>query len=406
MDRSPRNITPQLLVADEDQATGAFLQDNLIADGYQVDVAKTGILADVNGATLTLVDQVRNGEHGLCAASTDTPIIALTTCVDEVHRMRLLERGSDDVITKPFSYPELRARIDALLRRMTPRQPGAPLTAGPVRIDRRRRAVTVDQRAVHLRSLEYALLCALAAEPTRVFTRDELMSEIWGYTRGRTRTLDSPASRLRLKLANDTHRLVVNVWGVGSSKKLTALRVFAIPEHRPVCTGLKRLLTRSCRRRNVPLQIQLEVESPVQVCAPCRFSWKSKAPCRFAPRRFTPCSCVWIIHARWRLARCRSAISRSGPVSVAPCRFACCNCASGSFAFKRFAPCRFAPCRSAPRRSAPSRSAHRRSAFSRFVPRSIAACRFARLQVRPPAGSPAPGSPAAGSPAPGRPGRE
>ena len=98
---------------------------------------------------------------------------------------------------------------------MTPREAGAIVTAGPVRIDRRRRTVTIGNRAIELRSLEYALLCALAAEPTRVFTRNELMNEVWGYTGARTRTLDSHASRLRNKLTNDTHRLVINVWGVG-----------------------------------------------------------------------------------------------------------------------------------------------------------------------------------------------
>ena len=229
MDHSRADITGRLLVADEDEITCTFLRDNLIADGYQVDTASTHnaalahlrdatpdlILVDVNGSTLTLVDHVRAGEQGLCAAAPDTPIIALTSHTDEVHRVRLLERGSDDVITKPFSYPELRARVQAILRRTAPRQPGAVLAAGPVRIDRRRCAVTVGDRAVELRGLEYALLCALAAEPTRVFTRDELMSEIWGYASNRTRTLDSHASRLRHKLSNDTHRLVINVWGVG-----------------------------------------------------------------------------------------------------------------------------------------------------------------------------------------------
>jgi DNA-binding response OmpR family regulator len=129
--------------------------------------------------------------------------------------VRLLERGSDDVIAKPFSYPELRARVQAVLRRTAPRQSSAVITAGPLRIDRRRRAVTVRERAVELRALEYALLCTLATEPSRVFTRDELMNAIWGYTSARTRTLDSHASRLRRKLSSDTHRLVINVWGVG-----------------------------------------------------------------------------------------------------------------------------------------------------------------------------------------------
>ncbi len=68
-------------------------------------------LADVNGHTLALVDHVRGGEHGLCAAAPDTPIIVLTSHANEVHRVRLLQRGSDDVIAKPFSYPELRARV-------------------------------------------------------------------------------------------------------------------------------------------------------------------------------------------------------------------------------------------------------------------------------------------------------
>ncbi len=229
MDRSPTRTMPRLLVADENPTTCTFLQDNLTADGYQVHAVATSndafaylrdavpdlILVDVNGTTLALVDHVRAGERGLCAAASDTPIIALTARADEVHRVRLLQRGSDDVITKPFSYPELRARVEAILRRMTPRQTGAIVSAGPVRIDRRRRSVTVVDRTVQLRGLEYQLLCTLATEPTRVFTRDELMNEIWGYTSARTRTLDSHASRLRNKLTNDTHHLVINVWGVG-----------------------------------------------------------------------------------------------------------------------------------------------------------------------------------------------
>ncbi len=229
MDHSAISNALQLLVADEDPASASFLRDNLTADGYQISTATTRnaalshlrdaapdlILVDVNGSTLALIDHVRGGEQGLCAATPDTPIITLTSHADEVHRVRLLERGSDDVIAKPFSYPELRARIVAVLRRTNPRRPSTVLTAGPVRIDRRQRAVTVGNRAVELRGLEYDLLCVLAAEPTRVFTRHELMNTIWGYTSTRTRTLDSHASRLRRKLDNNSHSLIINVWGVG-----------------------------------------------------------------------------------------------------------------------------------------------------------------------------------------------
>jgi DNA-binding response OmpR family regulator len=143
-------------------------------------------------------------------------VIVLTSNREELHRVRLLERGGDDVIVKPFSYPELRARIAAVLRRTAPRQPRPTLTAGPVRIDLRDRSVSVDDRSVELSAVEYRLLCQLAGEPTRVFTRAELMAEVWGYAApGRTRTLDSHACRLRRKLACDTHRLVINSWGVG-----------------------------------------------------------------------------------------------------------------------------------------------------------------------------------------------
>jgi two-component system phosphate regulon response regulator PhoB len=97
------------------------------------------IVVDVNGTTLALLDWVRGADSALCAAATDTPVIVLTSRSEEVHWVRLLERGGDDVVVKPFSYPELRARIAAVLRRTMPRQPRPVLSAGPVRIDLRDR---------------------------------------------------------------------------------------------------------------------------------------------------------------------------------------------------------------------------------------------------------------------------
>jgi DNA-binding response OmpR family regulator len=86
-------------------------------------------------------------------------------------------------LSKPFFYPELRARVGAVLRRTTPRQPGRVIEAGPVRIDVRRREVTVSTRVVELAAMEYELLCRLACESARVFTREELMRDVWGCTR-------------------------------------------------------------------------------------------------------------------------------------------------------------------------------------------------------------------------------
>jgi len=116
----------------------------------------------------------------------------LTSRPDEVHRVRLLERGGDDVVAKPFSYPELRARIAAVLRRAAPRQPRPVLTAGPLRLDPHHRTVTIADRMVELSAMEYRLLHTLATEPSRVFTREELLRDVWGYrSDARTRTLDS-----------------------------------------------------------------------------------------------------------------------------------------------------------------------------------------------------------------------
>jgi DNA-binding response OmpR family regulator len=169
-------------------------------------------------ATLELLDAVRSGEGIAGRSDPDTAMIVLSRDPDRLLRIRLLERGGDDVIKKPFAYPELRARIGAVLRRSQTSWRGRrTLRAGPVVIDVRSREVRVRERPVRLSSLEYQLLLALAHEPERVFTREELLRKVWGHSAdSRTRTLDSHAFRLRRKLCEGgDERLVVNVWGVG-----------------------------------------------------------------------------------------------------------------------------------------------------------------------------------------------
>jgi DNA-binding response OmpR family regulator len=197
--------TIRVLLVEDDAAVRGFLAVNLVADGFEVEAVGDHdaalaqlrssspdlILVDVNGETLGLLDSARSGETFVGAAAIDTAVIVLTSKVEELHRVRLLERGADDVVGKPFFYPELRARVGAVLRRTAPRQPGRVLEAGPVRIDLRRREVTVSTRVVELAAMEYELLGKLACEPARVFTREELMRDVWGYTGVRTRTLDS-----------------------------------------------------------------------------------------------------------------------------------------------------------------------------------------------------------------------
>jgi DNA-binding response OmpR family regulator len=146
----------------------------------------------------------------------DLPMLVLTGRAGELDRLRAFDRGADDYVSKPFSYQELHARMRALLRRSRRRPGMGRLRVGPLDIDPIARRVWLRGEAVELSKKEFSLLRALAAEPTRVFTREELLRGVWGFrAMGQTRTLDSHAFRLRRKLNTAGDRFVVNVWGVG-----------------------------------------------------------------------------------------------------------------------------------------------------------------------------------------------
>jgi len=223
--------TSSILLTDEDPAARTFLADNLTADGYEVlladskpaALAKLGtrqpdlVICDVNGDTLGLLDAIRQADGVASRIDPNVPLIVLTSRADELARVRYFDRGSDDVVSKPFSYPELRGRIRAVLRRSQPRHGARVTRIGALRIDHAARDVRIGDTPVTLSGKEYALLVHLAADPARVFTKDELLRDVWGFrARGRTRTLDSHACRLRHKLSDAGNaRLVENVWGVG-----------------------------------------------------------------------------------------------------------------------------------------------------------------------------------------------
>src|SRR5262249_28737023 len=129
------------------------------------------------------------------------PVIVLGPAdADTVDRVHAFRRGCDDYVARPFDYQELVERIRAVLRRVQP-EPAELVEAGPVSIDTRTRDVRVDGVRVQLAQKEYDLLLCLAREAERVFTKAELLRDVWNYrASGRTRTLDSHASRLRRKL--------------------------------------------------------------------------------------------------------------------------------------------------------------------------------------------------------------
>jgi DNA-binding response OmpR family regulator len=222
-----------ILVVEDHKATRTFLADNLTADGYELleadcmAMAKCQIetafpdlaVVDLNlpdGDGLALLHWVREANRACSHADPDLPLLVLTGRGGELDRLRGFDRGADDFVLKPFNYQELLARVRALLRRSSHRPKLGRLRVGALELDPVARQVWIHGQQVVLSKKEFALLRALATEPTRVFTREELLRGVWGYrTLGATRTLDSHAHRLRKKLGPGPDRFVINVWGVG-----------------------------------------------------------------------------------------------------------------------------------------------------------------------------------------------
>jgi DNA-binding response OmpR family regulator len=208
---------PRILIVDDEPAIVRGLEDNLRFEGYETLAASSGEqgLARALGEApdLVLLDVTMPGRSGwdvcreLRQRGLDVPIIMLTARGEEPDRVRGLELGADDYITKPFSLRELLARVRAVLRRPGPRRKFEELAFGDVRVHRRGRRVTRAGREVRLTRKEYDLLVYLAAHPGDVVTRERLLDEVWGYERfPTTRTVDTHVLRLRRKLEADPDR--------------------------------------------------------------------------------------------------------------------------------------------------------------------------------------------------------
>ncbi len=227
-------MTDTLLLVEDDYALRTFLADNLTADGYEMVVAADAAagrraleqhapavaivdveLPDASG--LSLISDVRGQDARTARVDPAQRFIVLSGRGSELDRVRGLQQGADDYVAKPFSYPELLLRVRALLRRGGGAGGGAArVRVGALEVDPPTRDVRVGGEPVELSAKEFSLLRALVADPTRVFTKDELLRDVWGFaSRGSTRTLDSHACRLRRKLGVGGERFVVNVWGVG-----------------------------------------------------------------------------------------------------------------------------------------------------------------------------------------------
>jgi DNA-binding response OmpR family regulator len=222
-----------VLLVEDDEATAGFLADNLAADGYQVAVAggvgeglraievrqPSLVVLDLmldDGNGLELLDRVRSADGLASRIDPQLPVIVLTGRTGDSDRVRAFGRGADDYVAKPFLYAELLARIQALLRRARGRPRRGSVRVAELAIDPVTRVVRLGERPLHLSAKEFALLHALAEEPTRVYTKQELLRDVWGYlSMGNTRTLDAHACRLRKKLRHSGRPWLVNVRGVG-----------------------------------------------------------------------------------------------------------------------------------------------------------------------------------------------
>jgi len=219
-----------VLVAEPEPRTRELLGRHLERDGFEVlhatgagevlDVAERAqpdlvlLGSDLPGVEVCV--RLRAGEPGR-SWNRDVPVILIgDESRDPVDCIRAFARGADDYVARPLVYDELLGRIRAVLRRVTAAERDR-LEAGDLIVDRRTRDVRVAGRRVALAQKEYELLVKLASDPARVFTKEQLLREVWGFRlMGRTRTLDSHASRLRRKLAAVSGRpWVVNQWGVG-----------------------------------------------------------------------------------------------------------------------------------------------------------------------------------------------
>ena len=223
-----------VLIVEDDDATRAFLADNLLADGFRVCTASGAgeglraieirrpdlILLDLmlEGARggLELLDRVRTADAAASRIDPSVPVIVLSGRAAETDRVRGFARGADDYVTKPFSYAELVARVRALLRRADGRPKRGVVRVGDLTLDPSTRSVRLKGAPVALSAKEFALLHALAVDPSRVVSKAELLRDVWGYASlGATRTVDAHACRLRKKLAGASRPFVLNVRGVG-----------------------------------------------------------------------------------------------------------------------------------------------------------------------------------------------
>ena len=221
----------KILVVDDEQLLVKGMKFNLENEGYMVETAYDGAtaidMAKAGNFDLIILDLMMPQVDGLTACMrirefSNVPIIMLTARGEDTDKIIGLESGADDYITKPFNILELKARIRALLRRANaaPQQKAQStlLSAGGVTLDPEQRVALKDGHVVDLTAKEYDLIELLVKNPRRIYSRENLMDLVWGYTyAGDYRTVDVHIRRLREKLEEDpaAPQHILTKWGIG-----------------------------------------------------------------------------------------------------------------------------------------------------------------------------------------------
>ena len=218
-----------VLVVDDEPIVRDVVARYLERDGHSILTAENGDAArgliEGDSPSLVVLDVMLPGETdglALCRwirATSHLPVILLTARGDEADRIVGLELGADDYVTKPFSPRELATRVKTVLRRARPSAPPRERIAlGSLVLDAARHEARRDGRLLRLTAREFEFLWFLASNPNRVFSRDQLMARVWGYSSALdTGTVTVHVRRLREKLEDDASRpeLIETVWGVG-----------------------------------------------------------------------------------------------------------------------------------------------------------------------------------------------
>jgi len=211
---APTGNKPRILLVEDEDALATLVSYNLEAEGFEVEHAASGAEGELrlieNPPDLVILDWMLPGVAGIeicrrLRAREETknlPVIMLTARGQEDERVRGLSTGADDYIVKPFSVPELVARIRALLRRSSPERVADQLSVGDIVLDRTSRRVHRAGREIHLGPTEFRLLEQLMEKPGRVYTRAQLLDAVWGMSvEIDERTVDVHVGRLRKELS-------------------------------------------------------------------------------------------------------------------------------------------------------------------------------------------------------------